>query len=248
MKINLNLLKATFLVVFLIIANTSNGQDIDSLFQAQNYQKIEVENTEERKLESSLYDNYFSTVLSYFELQDQYSTPLKETVFKGTSEYKMLSDSLNKIKNSLNKLSYVELNLTPSRRYVNGVEYNLKRNGLTILMSNKSVKEVGINNNLDYLTFSNLPFSPQVIYPQLGSLATKDESLFIPLSKKLGVDYEDSDNKTKLYILFLPTKNSKTTNYINPVNYDREQNKYIVCTAKKLILTINDKVVYSKVF
>ncbi len=242
----ITLFKFTCLLALALSANSSFGQNVDSLFR--NYQKIEVENTEQRKLETSLYDNYFSTVLTYFDLQDQYSTPLKETVFKSSSEYKSLSDSLVKIKNGLSKLSYIELNLTPSRRYVNGVEYDLKRSGLSIMMSSKSVKEVGISNNLDYLTFSNLTFTPKTIYPQLGSLATKEEYLFLPLSKKLGVDYEDSNNETKLYILFLPTKNSKTTSYIDPVNFDREQNKYIICTAKKMILTINDKIVYSKEF
>jgi hypothetical protein len=230
---------------FLLLFNVSYSQNLDSLFQG--YQKLYFENNEQRILEKDLYNIFFNDVFTYFDIEEEYSTPLKKNVFKSTKEYKVLYDSLQNLKrSSIKKIIYIELDLTPSSKYMNGVEYDLVRNGLKIDMSERSVVDKN-KNVLDYLIFNNLILSSKVEYPQLGNLSSRHDILFLPLSKKNGLDFEDSNNTTKLYILFSPTLNTRRTSYNHPTHYQFSfDNNYILTNVKKVMLTINDRIVYQK--
>ena len=238
-------LKLFLTFCFLLLLNVSYSQNLDSLFQG--YQKLYFEDNEQRILEKDLYNIYFNDVFTYFDLEEEYSSPLKKNVFKTTKEYKVLYDSLQNLKrNSTKKITYIELDLTPSSKYMNGVEYDLVRNGLKIDMSDRSVVDKN-NNVLDYLIFNNLILSSKVSYPQLGNLSSKHDILFIPLSKKNGLDFEDNNNTTKLYILFSPSSITRRSRYNHPTHYQFSfDNNYILTNVKKVLLTIDDKVVYQK--
>ncbi len=213
-------------------------------------QEVETVLSGASPFKNGFFSTFFSDVYTYFEPDYDYSTPLKKNVFESTPEYKSLADSLKRIKADLLKPHYLKIKVDKD------VEYDMKKAGIRVLMSSRfNRREVqGTFNVYEqdpsadskfYLAFTNLPLTPEMVYPQLPDLAQREEHLFIPLNKQIGMEFENSSSQ-ELYIIFQPTNKSKNTKVQHLVYKDYYDSKYVYVIAKKIILLIDGKVVYTK--
>lgn len=121
-------------------------------------------------------------VFSYFSLLEKYDSDLKKSMFKKTDEYKLLLDSLSKIKNSLLSETYYQISL--NQVYEFSIEYDIQKKGFL----------VAIGNVLPY--HCQVAFLPKVI----GEIEFKQ----LNISKKYNLSSNSNNSYTQY--LFFPMK------------------------------------------
>lgn len=228
-----------FLSFIFIHFNNACAQNIDSLLSK--FPEIN---------EKEYFQNYFATVYNYFDIGADISTPLKKSVYESTKEYKLLLDSLIKVKRSLRERQFIRIPISKD------TEYDVKKGGIRVLMSSRFIRrEVqGIINVYEpdpeedskyYFALTNILTTPEIVYPQLPHLAQRMEYIFIPMNKNLGLEFENS-RSSNLYLLVRPSERTKTTIVENPVYRDTYECKYIYASVEYIYLTIDDKIVFVK--
>lgn len=151
-------------------------------------------------------------VFNYFLLNEIYNTELKKSVFKKTSDYKTLSDSLIKLKNSLLKTTYYQIGL--NNVYDFSIEYDMKKKGFMVAIGS-------------VLPYHCLPaFLPKVIggikFGQLNILkkynleSNSDNSytqyLFVPMPEEQAIELENEKDNVE-YLLVFNVQGFETASY-----------------------------------
>lgn len=232
-------MRTPFLIIlFAIITQSISAQNTTINKWIDNLEEIEFDDMSSRELNDDFLSNFMSDVYSYFELEEQYNTPLKKLNFQKTQEFKLLSDSLQRIKLEMKKTKYIKLNVRETSE--ENFSYNLNKKGFDIWIStiNPIFDKVNYKNSLDYLRFSNLPFLSKRI-DQYSS--EYNQFLFVPVNAEVGEKVEDENNSTFLYIFFQPINVVK---FVPPYMEDPEY--HIICSAKRIVLAVEDEVVYNK--
>lgn len=232
-------MRTPFLItLFVIITQSISAQNTTINKWIDNLEEIEFDDMSSRELNDDFLSNFMSDVYSYFELEEQYNTPLKKLNFQKTQEFKLLSDSLQRIKLEMKKTKYIKLNVRETSE--ENFSYNLNKKGFDIWIStiNQIFDKVNYKNSLDYLRFSNLPFLSKRI-DQYSS--EYNQFLFVPVNAEVGEKVEDENNSTFLYIFFQPINVVK---FVPPYMEDPEY--HIICSAKRIVLAVEDEVVYNK--
>jgi hypothetical protein len=200
-------------------------------------------------------------VFSYFGLTDEYSTQLKKTNFIKSNEYKVLSDSLIKLKNDFKKsLKYIYLKGVD----VNGEsEYNMKAGGFyfdtqssyfTHVLQPKNTYEGDDDIKIKFLNLNTvIKNERQSDYDKLTRIPpTPEQHIFIPCSTKIGELIENSSSYPQVYIFFTPNSilhNKQVDSYTSTVyNFKYEYVDYLNVTVKRIIVAVDDKIVINKVY
>lgn len=141
-------------------------------------------------------------VFNYFSLNEQYGTDLKKSVFKKTSDYKTLSDSLNKLKSAFLKTTYYQIGL--NNVYDFSIEYDMKKKGFMVAIGN-------------VLPYHCLPaFLPKVIggikFGQLNifkkynlnsnSNNSYTQYLFVPMPEEQAIELENQKDNVEYLLVF----------------------------------------------
>ena len=232
-------MRTPFLIIlFVIISQSISAQNTNINKWIDNLEEIEFDDMSSRELNDDFLSNFMSDVYSYFELEEQYNTPLKKLNFQKTQEFKLLSDSLQRIKLEMKKTKYIKLNVRETSE--ENFSYNLNKKGFDIWIStiNQIFDKVNYKNSLDYLRFNNLPFLSKRIDQYSGEY---NQFLFVPVNAEVGEKVEDENNSTFLYIFFQPINVVK---FVPPYMEDPEY--HIICSAKRIVLAVEDEVVYNK--
>jgi len=198
-----------------------------------------------------------SNVFDYFDLE--IGSELKKEQYKLSKEYKVYQDSLNKLKSNIKGLSYLVFNGYQS--WNDRTEYNIKTGGFYFYTGNRSE----ISENFDIRNKINLKFlngddNLGVVFTNLNTVIKnisissgryisrfKDEHLFIPVSKKIGSIIEESSNYPRIYILFNCSGYKTVKEYQNYIGLS-VLNDYLVGTVKRIFITIDEKIIYDKVY
>jgi hypothetical protein len=224
--------------LFLTISQSITAQSSSINKWIEKLEEIEFDDMSSRELSDDFLSDYMSDVYSYFDLEEQYNTPLKKLNFQKTPEYRSLSDSLQRIKLELKKTKYIKINVREN--WEENFTYNLNKKGFDIWINtiNQIFDKVNYKNSIDYLRFNNLSFLSKKIDQYSGEY---HQLLFIPVNTEIGEKVEDENNTTYLYIFFQPMNVVK---FVPPFMEDPEH--HIICSAKRIILTVEDEVVYNK--
>jgi hypothetical protein len=187
-------------------------------------------------LSTNFIDEFNSDVFSYFDIEDAYDTPLKKLNFQKTEEFKKLSDSLAKRKVELKKIKYIKFNVHDHEH----LEYNLNKKGFSIWTNfiDKGFDNAKYKNTIGYLKFNHFPFTLKKTDPYSE---TYDQYLFIPVNTEIAEKIEDKNNTTYLYLFFQPISTSSFK-----LAFSEEKEHQIICNGKRLIIAVNDEVVYNK--
>ena len=116
---------------------SQNNSDIKSFITNKSFLILDEENTFD--FGNNLIKILNKNIFQYFNLEDEYSTPLKKLNFSKTVEYKKLQDSLIKVKFKLKDEMYVKFNPTNNHpRYsvydnLEKLEYNIKKKVLIFI-------------------------------------------------------------------------------------------------------------------
>ena len=200
-------------------------------------------------------------VFSYFGLSDEYSTQLKKTNFIKSKEYKVLSDSLNKLKTEFKQsIKYIYLKGVD----VNGEsEYNMKAGGFyfdtqssyfTHVLQPKNTYESNDDIKIKFLNLNTvIKNERQSDYDKLTRIPpTPEQHIFIPCNTKIGELIESSSSNPQVYIFFTPNSilhNKQVDSYTSTVySYKYEYVDYLNVTVKRIIVVADDKIVINKVF
>ena len=201
-------------------------------------------------------------VFSYFELSDEYSTQLKKTNFIKSKEYKVLSDSLNKLKADFKKsLKYI---------YLEGVdangesEYNMKAGGFyfdtkssyySFTLSPRNTYNGDDDINIKFLNLNTVIKNERQDYVEqrLQRMAPRAaQHIFIPCTTKIGELIESSSSIPKVYIFFTPNSilhNKEVNSFISTAySLKYEYVDYLNVTVKRIIVVVDDKIVINKVY
>lgn len=207
------------------------------------------------------YSFMYEDVMTYFNLNNEYETPLKKSNFMKSAEYRGLSDSLNKLRESFkNKICFITFN---GKNENDKVQYDLKSKGFYFytgynyypnLKSLPNCYEGGEEFKVK-IKFSNLqtPIRNNKLsdYDKLTGLKPSPMShIFIPMSTETGEEIESASNYPRVYIVFQPVsiiKNKEVNLYYKSgVGEAYETEIYLNVLVKSVILAVDDKVVYNK--
>ncbi len=207
-------------------------------------------------------------VMEYFLLDEKYNSDLKKSVFKKSSEYQVLLDSMNKLKLCRWK---VGKKFYGSDWGEKAQKYNLKTSGYDIFMSKNiqnSPRVEGVHNpcpsqstilyKSHILRFKQLSFlkhnpHKEHIPKNSGFSNSYQEDIFLPISEEEAVKMEeDKYNNVVIYFVFnIEALKDVTFNYVNdnPIYVSKKINFKtatlpIVETSKLRIIVINEATKY----
>jgi len=160
---------------------------------------------------SKFIDAYDMNVLKYFNLSEIYDSPLKKKVFHNSNYYKILYDSLKKIKFNflntnyyqfgLNDLIYNEniFNRKNESDYNNSyiLNYNLNKQGFEILINEVSFSSPP--NVINDIYFKKLisPYGNQIIFKEKES-----QILFIPMDEITALEIENDRENIEILRIY----------------------------------------------
>jgi hypothetical protein len=225
--------------LFLLACKSITAQSSNNIDKwIEKIEEIEFEDMSNRDLSDDFLRDYMSDVYNYFDLEEQYNTPLKKLNFQKTQEFKTLSDSLQRIKAAMKQTKYIKINVRDT--WDENFSYNLNKKGFDIWINtiNQIFDKVNYKNSIDYIRFNNLSLLSKKIDQYSGEY---HQYLFVPVNTESGEKVEDENNSSYLYIFFQPMNIVK---FIPPFMEDPEY--HIICSAKRIILTVEDEVIYNK--
>jgi len=155
--------------------------------------EIILSNCEEAKADQL--DNILSSdVFNYFELEEEYDTPLKKKVFMKSEEFKEKEKELNLIKvNAKNTVYYYSMTMD------SGAQYDTDRGGFIIPMNYVQMTSALTDNEIKY-NFIGLPVK---IYNfgQYGKIVNQN-CIFLKMNEEDALKIENDIQSIKVYILF----------------------------------------------
>ena len=277
-------MKKYILVFGFIFANTwAFAQEIDPIKDLDNAIGgiIGYDNNSASYLEveTSLNLNalFKNDVINYFQRKGQYNDELSElqkSVFKKSDEYKILLDSMNKLKLCRWKVGKKFYDYDWDKKFQ---KYNLKTSGYDIFMS-KNIQNSPIvdrkhnpcpsqstilyeSNIFRFKQLSFLKHNPhkQHIPKNSGFSNSYQEDIFLPISEAEAAKMEDDKYNVAIYFVFnIEALKDVTFNYVNdnPIYVSKKINFKtatlpVVETSKLRIIVINEAtnyVYYDKIY
>lgn len=200
-------------------------------------------------------------VFSYFEIDEEYSSPLKKSNFIKSADYKLLADSLSKLKADFKNATYyitlkgVDVN--------NKSEYNLKAGGFYFdtqssyfqyILQPKNTYEGLEDTKIRFLNLNTVVIKEkQDDYDKLSGIPAKPEQhIFIPCNSKVGEVIEGGSSYPQVYIFFKPNSilHNKQVDaiYSTAYNYKYEYVDYLNVMVQRIIVAVDDKIVINKTY
>jgi hypothetical protein len=253
--------KSSIFIFFFLLASLTILQA-----QSANTKKDELLNTNlsdfienYSELSNSDFGLLGQNVFTYFELDEEYSSPLKKSNFVKSADYKILSDSLVKLKAEFKNTSfYVSLKGVDVN---DKSEYNLKAGGFYFdtqssyfqhVLQPKNTYEGEDDIKLRFLNLNTVVIKEkQDEYDRLtGIPAIPEQHIFIPCSSKIGELIEDGSSTPEVYIFFKPNSmlhNKQVDSTLSTVyNFKYEYVDYLNVTVQRIIVAVDDKIIINK--
>jgi hypothetical protein len=200
-------------------------------------------------------------VFAYFELDEDYSSPLKKSNFIKSPDFKILSDSLVKLKAEFKKTPYyISLKGVDVNKKA---EYNLKAGGFYFdtqsayyqyILQPKNTYEGDDDIKLRFLNVNTVVIKEkQDEYDRLAGIpAMPEQHIFIPCNPKIAEMIEDGSSYPQVYIFFKPISmlHNKQVDAINSsvYNFKYEYADYLNVTVQRIIVAVDDKIIINKIY
>lgn len=199
---------------------------------------------------------YDQDVLTYFNLNEDYSTPLQRSNFMKTAEYKALADSLGKLKkNFFKEIRYISFD---GKNESGKVEFDMTANGFYFVTgyeyypSLKNLPNVYTSKDEVNIKFSNLNTPVRLVQTEdeknMEEKAAPRCYFFMPCNPVTAEKIEKSQSFPTVWIFFQPTSiiKNKELPYEYAMPADYETVNYLNVTVKRVLVTLDDEVVYDK--
>jgi hypothetical protein len=186
----------------------------------------------------SLIKDLNQSLFDYFDIDSEYPTPLKKSLFRQTKEFKVLNDSFLKYKTQLRKTKYISFK--PTSDYFEQLNYDVNKSGFLVYINSHTTDMTSFYKSFGKLIFNNLNTEVKYINRE-----RKNEFIYIPCNKKYGSLIESDNSSTLVYIFFKPItvvpKRINIFGYVGSIDHLNSR-------VERIILTYKDEIIYNKTY